>query len=129
MTAANAMEGLLVLLGEDDPDSAFLAHTILRKAGATIELAEDGEAVLTKAQEKTFDLIVLDMELPKLNGCGTAKLLRERGYSGPIIAHSAHAFETHRKLAIEAGCSGYITKPVHVADFVSRVLAIRHEVR
>src|SRR5205814_1851894 len=79
-----------VLLAEDGPDNQRLISFYLRKAGAEVELAENGRIAVEKAmgapRSRAFDLILMDMQMPELDGYSAASLLRQKGYKGPILA-------------------------------------------
>ncbi|TWU46839.1 chemotaxis protein CheB [Rubripirellula reticaptiva] len=106
-----------VLVVDDRRDIRFLSKRFLTAAGATVAEAEDGELAVEavkKAQEagKAYDLILLDMQMPKLDGYETAKALRRLGYTGPIIALTADAMQGDMNRCIESGCNDYLSKPI-----------------
>ncbi|TVQ30859.1 MAG: GAF domain-containing sensor histidine kinase [Phycisphaeraceae bacterium] len=113
-----------ILLAEDNPDNQKLIGHILRSAGAQVEIVENGrEAVAAAmnacAEGQSFDLILLDMQMPVLDGYGAARELREQWYAGPIAALTANAMEEDRLLCLEAGCDDYIVKPIDRANFLA----------
>ncbi|MCC7292566.1 MAG: response regulator [Phycisphaerales bacterium] len=106
-----------VLLAEDGPDNQRLISYHLRKSGATVTIAENGriavERALTALREgRPFDVILMDMQMPEMDGYTAASLLRAEGFRGPIIALTAHAMAGDRDKCIHAGCSDYLTKPI-----------------
>jgi two-component system CheB/CheR fusion protein len=106
-----------VLIVDDRRDIRFLSKRILTKAGATIEECEDGRVAVEHMVQaiKTNqcpDLILLDMQMPNLDGYQTARKLRELGYTGPIIALTADAMQGDMNECLEAGCNDYLSKPI-----------------
>lgn len=106
-----------ILLAEDGLDNQRLLTMILRKAGADVTVAENGKAAIdavTAAQltENPYDLILMDMQMPEMDGQTAVGLLRKRGCSTPIIALTAHAMDEDRARCLAAGCDGFATKPV-----------------
>jgi CheY-like chemotaxis protein len=111
------LAGRRILLAEDGPDNQRLIGFVLTKAGANVEIAGDGAVAVTKVMEslasaRPYDLVILDMQMPVLDGYGAARELRSRGVALPILALTAHAMEGDRSACIEAGCDEYETKPI-----------------
>ncbi|MBI1247723.1 response regulator [bacterium] len=108
------LKDLHILLVEDGPDNQRLIQFLLKKAGATVELAENGQIGYDKATQtdQPFDVILMDMQMPIMDGYTAASKLRADGYGGPIIALTAHAMAEDRNRCVEAGCTDYSTKPV-----------------
>jgi len=114
-----------VLLVEDGPDNRRLTSYILVKAGAEVALAEDGLDAVEKALaaqpgfgrrrrdvREPFDLILMDMQMPVMDGYEATRRLRQEGYRGPIVALTAHAMRHDRDKCFEAGCDAFVSKPV-----------------
>ena len=107
-----------VLLAEDGVDNQRLISTLLKKEKAHVVLAENGDVAVRRAlnaeqQGKPFDVILMDMSMPVLDGYGATRKLRELGIETPIIALTAHAMTGDRQKCIDAGCTDYTTKPVN----------------
>lgn len=106
------LDGVNILLAEDAADIQLIITKILNHAGATVAVANDGEEAVEKAQKKTYDLILMDIQMPKMNGREATKKIREYGYRGPIVAQTAHVMGEEIDLCLRAGCDAHIAKPV-----------------
>ncbi len=123
--AAARLDGR-ILLAEDGPDNQRLIRFVLRKAGAAVTVAENGEialhaALAARADGEPFDLILMDMQMPVMDGYEAARRLRAEGYAGPIVALTAHAMDGDEAKCRSAGCDGYLTKPIDRAVFLPEV--------
>ncbi len=112
-----------VLLAEDGLDNQKLISMILSKAGAEVNLASNGriamEMTLSAQSAGTpYDVILMDMQMPEMDGYQATEKLRQAGYDGPIIALTAHAMSSDRQKCIDAGCDDYATKPVDRTDLL-----------
>jgi CheY-like chemotaxis protein len=103
-----------ILVAEDVADNYVLIHMMLRKFNPTLLHVSNGEEAIRKLSENpNIDLILMDIRMPVLDGYEATKIIRITHPDLPIIALTAHAFEEGKKSCQEAGCSGYISKPIH----------------
>ncbi len=115
-----------VLLAEDAPDNQRLMSVVLRKAGAEVTTADNGQIALEAALEAwqsghPFDVVLMDMQMPILDGYGATRKLRDEGYPGAIVAVTAHAMSGEKDKCLAAGCDGYTTKPIQREAFLATV--------
>ncbi len=112
-----------ILVIEDNPSSLELSTLVLRGQGFKVETATDGQEGLQKAKAHAYDLILMDIQLPGIDGLTVTRLLKAdpRTARTPIVALSARAMLGDEREALEAGCSGYITKPIEVKSFLNTV--------
>ncbi len=107
------LSGLSVLYAEDGLDNQFLVKAILRKAGAKVELAPNGAIAVEMATEKEYDIILMDIQMPVMDGLEATRLIRQNGYQRSIVALTANAMANDRRLSAEAGCVEHLTKPIN----------------
>ncbi len=105
-------EGLRVLLAEDNPVNALLARALLTRAGCVVDRAATGEEALTALEKAPYDVVLMDMRMPGMDGLTAARTLRQRGDRTPIIALTANAFEDDRRACLESGMNDFLTKPL-----------------
>jgi len=104
-----------ILVVEDNHVNQKVVTAVLRKRGFAIELANDGREALARLESDTFDLVLMDVQMPVLDGLEATRLIRQdpRWKTLPVIAMTAHAMNGDRERCLDAGMSGYISKPVH----------------
>ncbi|MBC8871916.1 MAG: response regulator [Planctomycetes bacterium] len=123
-----------VLLAEDRPDNQRLIAAILEGAGAEVTIVENGREALDKVFDSDnvlgesddeitpwFDVILMDMRMPVMDGYTAVRRLRQRGYAGPIIALTAHAMVDDRRKCLDAGCDDYASKPIEPGRLLEMV--------
>ena len=117
-----------LLLVDDDPSCARLAMAFLRKLDIEeVEYVQDGQAALDRAAKSAYDLILMDMEMPVLDGFSATKELRRRGYRGAIIALTGLTQAADRQRCLDAGCDRYLSKPVSYRDLSLAIESLRAE--
>jgi signal transduction histidine kinase/DNA-binding NarL/FixJ family response regulator len=118
---AVSLEGLRVLLADDGDTNRKLIQLFLTRQGAEVVTVADGDMACRLALDETFDVVLMDMQMPVMDGYAATRKLRQHGYARPILALTAHAMREDRQRCEEAGCSGYIAKPVNVDELVLQV--------
>ncbi len=106
------LTGARVLLVEDGETNRKLITIVLRSAGALVDTAENGQIGVERALAQPYDLILMDMQMPVLDGYSASTRLRQSGMTTPIVALTAHAMRGDEDKCKAAGCCGYLTKPI-----------------
>jgi len=111
------------LIIEDNENNMYLTSFLLEKSDHEVFKAYDGQAGVDMAKDIQPDLILLDIQLPKMNGYDVARALRsdERLVDTPIVAITSYAMPGDREKSLEAGCNGYIKKPIDPETFIDEV--------
>ncbi len=109
------LRGIRVLVAEDNPTNQQVAQAILENAKIAVTLANNGEEAVQIFKNSSFDAVLMDIQMPKMNGYEATRLIRElpQGASVPIIAMTAHAMKGDEEKCLEAGMNGYVSKPVN----------------
>lgn len=115
------LNGINILLVEDSLDNQDIITYFLTHAGAKVEIAENGLVGVRKALEGNFDIILMDVQMPQLDGYQATLRLRSAGYARPIIALTAHALKEERNHSLRIGCTDHMTKPVDRHFLVKQV--------
>ena len=106
------LDGLTVLVAEDDPVNALIARRTLERLGAAVRTADTGVAALKAFEEGPLDAALLDQRMPGMDGPELARMLRLQGCELPLIALTANSSEEDRQVCLEAGMDDFLTKPV-----------------
>ncbi|WP_374275865.1 response regulator [Brevundimonas sp.] len=104
--------GLRVLLVEDNPVGALLAKTLLRREGCTVETAANGREAVESMSRAAYELVLMDMRMPEMDGPAATRAIRARGDDTPIVALTANAFAEDRRACLEAGMDDHLVKPL-----------------
>ncbi len=117
--------GTLVLLAEDEPITQEISRLLLEDAKLAVEVAEDGQQAVELARRKRYALILMDMQMPVLNGIEATQAIRadSLNIATPILAMTANAYNEDRQRCMDAGMNDYITKPVHPEKLYEMLLA------
>lgn len=120
-----------ILIVEDNPQNMKVVMMALRPHGYTLLQATDGEEALEIAVGEKPDLIIMDIQLPKVSGLEVTRRLRQMpGFSHvPIIAVTAYAMKGDREKAIEAGCDAYLSKPINTRELPGVIAAVLSQQR
>ncbi len=118
------LRGKSILLAEDSYDNQLLIKKFLTLAGAEVDTAMNGQEAIQKAMNRDYDVILMDVQMPELDGIAATRRLRSNGYRRPIVALTAHALREERDKTLEAGCDDHLTKPIQRHELVRRVAAL-----
>ena len=116
------LKGLKLLVAEDVVDNQILIRTYLAGAGAEVQIANNGQEAVDFAQKEKFDLILMDIQMPVLDGLNATRKLRSLGFNGPIVALTAHSVQEEKKRSLEAGCTAHLMKPITRKALIHAIL-------
>jgi len=125
--AALSFAGMRALVVEDNPSNQKLIKLILEKQGLTVVVAENGKIGVDCVSRERFDIILMDIQMPVMNGFEATNEMRRLGIKTPIIAVTANAIKGDREKCLEAGCDEYVTKPIEKAkllDIMTRYIVV-----
>lgn len=114
----NQWQNITILIVEDDNSSSFFLNALLNKTGAKIINATDGESAIKAVKENPeIDLVLMDIQLPNIDGLTATKEIKKLRGNLPVIAQTAHALDEDKQQCLKAGCNDYITKPIDKDQF------------
>jgi len=117
-----------ILVAEDNPVNQRVVKALLERRGHTVEVADNGAAALARADQRRFDIILMDVQMPEMDGMEATRLLRERdaqlGVHTPVVMLTAHAMQGDRERFLAAGADGYVTKPIQMAQLEAEIEAV-----
>jgi CheY-like chemotaxis protein len=125
-TSLPNLDRLQVLLVDDSLDNQYLVRHILKSAGAAVEVASNGREAISKARAGHFDVILMDLQMPEMDGYEATRTLRSERYTRPIVALTAHALQEERRRCLDSGFDDHLSKPVDritLLQSMSRYLA------
>ena len=120
--AERPLNGLRILVIEDSPDNQALFQIMLTKLGARIDLAKDGYEGVNLATSQDFDVVLCDVQMPRMDGYEAMAQLKKRNYAVPVVALTAHAMKEERDRALAAGFRDFLSKPVKRDALIKVVL-------
>ncbi len=107
-----------MLLAEDSTDNQLLVRLVLTKQGATVDIAKNGVEALKMGMNGNYDIVLMDIQMPEMDGYEATRALREAGFKKPIVALTAHAMPEERARTLAAGCDGHMTKPLNQTELI-----------
>ncbi len=112
------LKGARILLAEDNEVNQLVARKIMEKAGLVVEVANNGREALEKLETASYDLVLMDIQMPEMDGLEAARRIRAnpRFDRLPVVAMTAHAMSGDRELSLQAGMNGHITKPINLPE-------------
>jgi PAS domain S-box-containing protein len=110
-----------VLVVDDGAENRELLSLVLTENGLWVDEAENGQVALDKLAAGSYDLVLMDMQMPVLDGFAATRELRRRGHAVPVVALTAHAMKGFEEEVLQAGCTAYLTKPVDIDALLHRV--------
>ena len=122
---AGQLAGLKILLVEDSPDNQALISIILSRAGAQIDIGSDGAQGVEMAMRGNYDITLMDVQMPVMDGITAIKRLRSEGYQKPVLALTAHAMKEERTRCLQAGFTDFLSKPVNREEMINLILRCR----
>ncbi len=121
LAAVREFAGAKVLLAEDNEVNQLVASRILKNAGLVVEIAGNGREAIEMLQKKKYDLVLMDIQMPEMDGITATKKIREMPQfkNLPILAMTAHAMSGDRELSLKAGMNDHINKPINLQELFS----------
>lgn len=110
-----------VLVVDDSPDNQILIGFFLSSAGASVDYADNGELGMKKALVGDYSMVLMDIQMPDMDGYEATRRLRKCGFEKPIVAVTALALQEFRDLSLCAGCNDHFTKPVDRSKLITLV--------
>ncbi len=118
----NSLSGARILVADDSSDNLIYIQTILAKKGAIVETVTNGRDAFKFCMRGKYDIVLMDIQMPIMDGYEATRALREAGFQRPIIALTAHAMAEERARSLAAGCNEHITKPINGIELAGAIL-------
>jgi CheY-like chemotaxis protein len=116
-----------ILAAEDSRDNQMLLERYLKAQGMEVDFAFNGEEAIEKALKGQYDLILMDIQMPVLDGYSATQRLRALGFKKPIIAVTAHALPEERERSLREGCDGHVVKPIDRRQLYESIRKLVHK--
>ena len=120
-TKKEILKGRKILLAEDSSDNRALISIYLKSTGAELVSVGDGIEAVKAVENDNFDLILMDIQMPNMDGLQATQLIRTMGYKGPILALTAHALGEEIQKSLNAGCNTHLTKPISQSHLLAEI--------
>ena len=117
----STIAGMRILLAEDHRDLHYALRESLERAGATVESAHDGREAVAKTMAAVFDVVLMDLRMPNMDGIQATRALRKQGCRLPVIALTADPATLRRAEALDAGCDACLSKPFKIDDLITSI--------
>jgi CheY-like chemotaxis protein len=124
-----SLAGTRILLAEDNQVNQMVAVKMLERLGASVSTCDDGVKTLDALGKGSFDLVLLDCQMPEMDGYQVAREIRRRGLEIPVVAMTANAMEGDRSRCLDAGMDDYLSKPVRAAELLKAIAPYRRQLR
>jgi CheY-like chemotaxis protein len=126
LPASHQLRSMHVLLAEDNLVNQMVAVRILEKSGHTVDTVDNGQAALEAMARRTYDVVLMDVQMPAMDGLETSATIRRREHATgsrrtPIIAMTANAMKGDRERCLAAGMDDYIAKPIRARDLLEKL--------
>jgi CheY-like chemotaxis protein len=115
------LDGAKVLIVDDSTDNQTIIRLFLTSVGATVELANNGLEAVEKMKSNRYDVVLMDIQMPLMDGYQALKIANENGYRGPILALTAHALKEEKDRCLAAGFTDYMSKPINRLALIRRL--------
>jgi len=119
--------GKRILVAEDTPDQAILIQLLLADQGAIVETVANGAQAIEKAADEEFDAVLMDMQMPVMDGFAATRKLRELGFRKPILALTAQVMREDKEKCFAVGCSTHLAKPFTQKVLTDTILRVLNE--
>lgn len=106
------LAGVRVLVADDSSDNQILVKTMLTRCGAIVDIASNGREAVERAFAEDYDVVLMDIQMPLMDGHAATQELRSKSYDRPIVALTAHAMKEERRRCTQSGCNDFLTKPI-----------------
>ena len=124
LQGSRMLSGRRLLVADDTADNRVLVTHLLTAEGARVDVVGDGQEAVEAALSQDYDAVLLDLQMPVVDGYEALRRLQTAGYARPVIALTAHAMSEERERTRQAGCAGHLTKPIDAGELLSTLLKV-----